>query len=252
MLRARALAASALLSSGAFLVVACGALEPLSIDDPPPPPPVTVPEASVPPPRPDPSQSPDAGPDAHADGEVPDATIPDAASDPCEGVVCDAPNGVFACQGGACVTVKCDDGYGDCDGDPTTGCEPLETFYADNDGDGHGDGAQPILACAPPAGYVTSADDCDDGDARAFPGQASYFSTPRADGSFDFDCDGSSTLEHPRVNAEYCICGWGTCGVTIGFKVAVPPCGETGVYVTGVKSPLACEQATEIRAQACR
>lgn len=35
-------------------------------------------------------------------------------------------------------------------------------FYADADGDGHGDPNNTVLACNPPTGYVTNSDDCDD------------------------------------------------------------------------------------------
>lgn len=38
----------------------------------------------------------------------------------------------------------------------------VPTFYADADGDGFGDPAQPAKACTQPEGFVSNADDCDD------------------------------------------------------------------------------------------
>jgi len=73
--------------------------------------------------------------------------------------------------------------------------EPL-SWYADRDGDGFGSSNDRSFACASPAGsWSLSAGDCNDADARAHPGQLSYFGTPHllTDGSdsFDFDCSGS-------------------------------------------------------------
>jgi hypothetical protein len=59
-----------------------------------------------------------------------------------------------------------------------------ETFYADTDGDGHGDPSAPLVACELPDGFTTNADDCDDGDALIFP-----MATELCNGADD-DCDG--------------------------------------------------------------
>ncbi|MBN2800103.1 MAG: putative metal-binding motif-containing protein, partial [Deltaproteobacteria bacterium] len=63
------------------------------------------------------------------------------------------------------------------------------TFYADLDGDGHGDPQNSALACQAPEGWLSEADDCDDLEARAFPGNAET-----CDG-LDNDCDGSVDLD---------------------------------------------------------
>jgi len=36
---------------------------------------------------------------------------------------CDLPNATSACSGGGCIIVMCDGGFGDCNGDPSDGCE---------------------------------------------------------------------------------------------------------------------------------
>jgi hypothetical protein len=61
----------------------------------------------------------------------------------------------------------------------------LSTFYADADGDGHGSAATTVTACAAPAGYVASADDCNDTSPIAYPGAAEVCNHA------DDDCDGS-------------------------------------------------------------
>src|SRR5262245_40748808 len=43
------------------------------------------------------------------------------------------------------------------------------TWYADVDGDGHGDANAPMVACEQPAGTVMVGDDCDDKDKYRFP-----------------------------------------------------------------------------------
>ena len=81
---------------------------------------------------------------------------------------------------------SCDGVDQDCDGEVDEGA--LATFVVDADGDGHGSaaaGAERVEACAPPAGYVPSADDCDDGAGSVHPG-----AYDRCDGEVDDDCSG--------------------------------------------------------------
>lgn len=61
------------------------------------------------------------------------------------------------------------------------------TFCADNDGDGFGDAGDSIQECAPPEGYVTDCDDCDDTNPSLQAGDTYY---PDDDGDgFGLDTD---------------------------------------------------------------
>ncbi len=79
---------------------------------------------------------------------------------------------------------RCDGVDNDCDGEIDE--DLLETWYADADGDGHGDPDAGIESCDPGEGYVEDDDDCDDSDASAYPGGEEV-----CDG-VDNDCDGST------------------------------------------------------------
>lgn len=249
------------MTSLAATVVGCGRddlLPGTPVDPPYPQPGDNCPKSSFAcPPKPVPEAGPgDAGLDARPDAR-PDAS-PDAsdagpdAKDPCEGVVCSAPNGAAECKAGACVITACDPGFGDCDGDAKNGCEPLSTLHEDKDGDGHGDPAVTTLACPGAPGWVAGGDDCDDGDARAYPDQASYFPTPRPGGSFDFDCDGKVEREQTRIDPQYCLCGPGGCSISRGWKSEVPECGDAGDYAWEPASPAACDIRYVSMTQACR
>jgi len=60
------------------------------------------------------------------------------------------------------------------------------TYYADADGDGFGDPASELSACDQPSGYAVQAGDCDDDDARTYPG------APELCDAADNDCDGQA------------------------------------------------------------
>lgn len=129
---------------------------------------------------------------------------PEACDDPvdrnCDGAVGDVDgdgDGVVACEdcddgdasafpGGAEV---CDGVDNDCDGAwDGPGAAGATAWYADADGDQHGDPTVSAVECAAPYGYVGAADDCDDGDDRYHPGADEACDDP------DFNCDGSTGL----------------------------------------------------------
>ena len=114
---------------------------------------------------------------------------------------CDRPSGAVE-LGGDCDDADlavnpgalevCGGGDEDCDGltdddDDSVDLSGASTFYADGDGDGFGDPAAPVIACAAPAGAVDAAGDCDDGEALAAPDQDEVC----ADG-IDNNCDGGA------------------------------------------------------------
>ncbi len=76
----------------------------------------------------------------------------------------------------------CDERDNDCDGTVDEGV--TTDFYADVDGDEHGDATVIEPACVLPAGYAVVDDDCNDGDATVHPG-----ADETCDG-VDEDCDG--------------------------------------------------------------
>lgn len=83
-------------------------------------------------------------------------------------------------------TEQCDDVDHDCDGDTLLGASGLTSFFADTDGDGHGDPAVEILACGPGAGLSETSDDCDDRSAIVYPG------APEVCDGAQNDCDAAA------------------------------------------------------------
>lgn len=77
----------------------------------------------------------------------------------------------------------CDDLDNDCDDDVDEDPIDAATWYRDEDGDGHGDAAQPKAACEEPSGHVEAGDDCDDLDSDVYPG------APELCNDADDDCD---------------------------------------------------------------
>jgi len=99
---------------------------------------------------------------------------------PCDGDCDDTEPGTFP---GA--DEFCDGTDNDCDGevDEDTAVD-VEMWWRDNDGDGYGDASIQVEQCYAPQGFIDNADDCDDNNPDAWPGNTeSYDAT-------DNDCDG--------------------------------------------------------------
>lgn len=104
-----------------------------------------------------------------------------------------APQG-YASRGGDCndanaaihpgATEVCDGVDNNCNGQIDEGV--TTTYYQDSDGDGYGNGAITMQACAQPQGYVTNNGDCNDNNAQIHPGATEVCN------GVDDDCDGQT------------------------------------------------------------
>lgn len=135
-----------------------------------------------------------------------------------------------------------------------SGC-PTVRAYVDGDGDGFGTG-ELVAVCAgdesgaPPPGYASRPGDCDDADARAFPGQTvPQAGTRKGAGGGDFDCDGTETKLYGQKGI--CVASAGCQGST-GWDDEVAPCGATEGFVIECKVENgACITVTAGRTQTC-
>lgn len=134
-------------------------------------------------------------------------------------------------------TETCGDGIdNNCDGilneQNAIGCID---FKYDGDGDGYGVVGPGECWCEdgnwPYTGLTT--DDCYDSNANANPGQTSYFSADRGDGSFDYNCTGSEEKQYTGISGG---CDWDiidiSCDVNgAGWETFVPACGDADLYI---------------------
>ena len=123
---------------------------------------------------------PDADGDGHGDAGavvLACAAGPDALED---GTDCDDSDA--AVHPGA--AERCNAVDDDCDGEVDESV--TSTWYADADGDGHGDAGAPVDDCDPPEGHAPTAGDCDDGRGDVHPDAEEV-----CDGA-DNDCDGQT------------------------------------------------------------
>src|SRR6185436_20775339 len=84
---------------------------------------------------------------------------------------------------------RCNEIDDDCDGSVDVDAVDGDTWYADLDGDGHGDPSATTTACSMPLGYTATADDCDDAEAEVHGGAAEVCN------DLDDDCDGFIDLD---------------------------------------------------------
>jgi hypothetical protein len=168
-------------------------------------------------------------------------------------------------------------------GTPTTGSVPELTELAthayigisqvlDVDGDGYddivtndGNGAFVLAAtCACDAdadGFDSDAcggTDCDDGDPDVHPGQTAYFTSPNAQGTYDYDCDTTEAAQFPRQAVAFLT----SCEVLPGEEgwtaSTIPACGQAAGWsegyegAEGVGNVWCTLVATSTRTQACR
>ncbi len=126
----------------------------------------------------------------------------------------------------------CDGVDDDCDGE--TDEAGGATWYADADGDGAGDPAAGTASCEPVPGAVENADDCDDSNADAFPGN------PETCDEVDNNCDGAvdegvTTTWYQDVDGD----GWGVpdatqeaCALPTGYAAFPEDCDDTSADVS--------------------
>ena len=128
-------------------------------------------------------------------------------------------------------TEICDGLDNDCDGTIDEGVKIL--FYQDSDGDGFGNPAVTIQACAAPTGYVANNTDCDDANASKYPG-----ATEICDG-LDNDCNG--TIDEGVLNTYYLdsdVDGYGdpvqsiqACSAPAGYVAATGDCSNNNTAI---------------------
>lgn len=128
----------------------------------------------------------------------------------------------------------------ECDG-------PEMVYYIDRDADGYGDIGGGIEWCAPPDGFVDNHDDCYDANPDAHPGQTTFFTTNRGDGSFDYDCDATPTQQWTQTTS----CDWGMCDGE-GWSDGIPACGATGNWRRCDWWVVWCDVVNADRVQSCR
>lgn len=108
-------------------------------------------------------------------------------------------------------------------------------FYFDADGDTYGIAGRTECWCDsgsyPYTGVNTT--DCYDDNANAYPGQRSYFTAHRGDGSYDYDCSYSEEKQYLDVSGG---CDWDVVYLDCecngeGWATRVPACGGSDLWI---------------------
>jgi hypothetical protein len=146
------------------------------------------------------------------------------------------------CSGGVCCNDACDGpgqsciqagkvGQCQCIGVTCAAGVACQVFYQDLDHDTYGNasgtiaGGTAIAGCtgSPPTGFVADHTDCDDNNANAHPNQTSFFGTARANGTYDYDCNGSEDEQTPEYVGGSCK----FCGPTTNCAATTTSCTST-------------------------
>jgi hypothetical protein len=90
--------------------------------------------------------------------------------------------------------------------------------------------------------------DCCDYDGRAYPGEKSFYATPDACGSFDYDCDTKNEPQYTTVNCQF---GVFTCNGD-GFDKTPPPCGVVATFDSCDYYVVYCGTSQSSKAQGCK
>lgn len=146
----------------------------------------------------------------------------------------------------------------DCDDGDEAAWLYYDGAQLDQDGDGYGAGAvdPPLCAGFPaPPSYVLSSlgDDCYDDNDDAWPGTTSYYGVHRGDGSFDYNCD-ASTTKQSESQATGCSCSvTGTCSGSYDSYTPSASCGSSTSddYCSGA-CPSSCSLAQGSSTVRCR
>ena len=166
-------------------------------------------------------------------------------------------DGLYSCSKGKLICLGfrqpsfeiCNGKDDDCNG-KVDDSSAKRTYYRDADGDNYGDPKVTTQACLPPKGYVSNNTDCYDKNKNARPGQFGFFTAHRGDGSFDYNCDGKASTRFSTVGS----CNGCTSPVIKqGFDKSVPPCGQTGKWITSCRFDMGkCYPNTAGKVQECR
>ena len=132
---------------------------------------------------------------------------------------------VVSTAGTFSVTVTNSNGCSNTSTSVSTTTIPAQTYYKDNDGDGYGNPAIIVSACAAPIDYVTNGNDCNDNNAAVNPGAAEICGNgidDNCNGQVDEGGSGSNTITSVTA-AQNPICTYATTTLT-----------ANGVNTTGV------------------
>ncbi len=170
----------------------------------------------------------EGGPDFDDDGdgycEAPPCTNPNASALP------DCNDNDSSIHPGA--PEVCGDGVdNNCDGitneENALGCT---LYFADADGDLFGSNSESACFCEPIYPYTASSGgDCNDANDLVNPAQGGWFNSP-ADGSWDYNCDGSVTRRWTTGSSGCVVAGIGCNGDNGWLGGAIPDCGQSGAY----------------------